>query len=134
MDDIVNALLLKDDAVLLARRSPHRKAYPGLWSFPGGHVQAGETLEQALIREIHEEMGIAILACDALGRIVGPHTSTEPVAFHIYAVRKWQGEPCIMDDEHTEFGWFRLEEALALPDLALEEYRPLLESLRSADA
>jgi ADP-ribose pyrophosphatase YjhB (NUDIX family) len=45
---IVNAILIRDGAVLLAKRSAHRKAYPGLWSFPGGHVESGETLDAAL--------------------------------------------------------------------------------------
>ena len=63
MRNIVNALLLRQGSVLLARRSPHPKAYPGLWSFPGRHVQAGETLEQALIRlqprQLRAEVGDA---------------------------------------------------------------------------
>lgn len=44
MRNIVNALLLREGKVLLARRSRHRKAYPDLWSFPGGHVEGDETL------------------------------------------------------------------------------------------
>lgn len=43
--------------VLLARRSPHRAAYPSRWSFPGGHVEHHETLTDALIRELREEVG-----------------------------------------------------------------------------
>ena len=45
MRNIVNALLLHEDKILLARRSQHRKAYPDRWSFPGGHVETGETIE-----------------------------------------------------------------------------------------
>src|SRR5437667_5927330 len=55
MTDIVNGLLLRNGAVLLARRSAGRQAYPNRWSFPGGHVEAGESLDDALIRELREE-------------------------------------------------------------------------------
>jgi 8-oxo-dGTP diphosphatase len=58
MRDIVNALLVRDGGVLLTRRSQHRAAYGGLWSFPGGHVEPGETLTEALVREVQEEVGL----------------------------------------------------------------------------
>ena len=62
MPDIVNAVLLKRRNVLLARRSPTRRAYADRWSFPGGHVETGENLEQALRRELREEIGVAPLS------------------------------------------------------------------------
>ena len=132
MRNVVNALLLRQGIVLLARRSPHRKAYPGLWSFPGGHVEAGETLEQALIREASEEVNVAPVTYSAVARIVDPNTTSEPITYHMYAVREWSGQPSIINDEHTELRWFTLEEAQALQDLALEDYRPLFDSLRLA--
>jgi 8-oxo-dGTP pyrophosphatase MutT (NUDIX family) len=46
----VNALFVRGGKVLLARRRPYRAAYAGLWSFPGGHQEAGETLAEALLR------------------------------------------------------------------------------------
>ena len=133
MRDVVNALLLRQGSVLLARRSPHRKAYPGLWSFPGGHVEAEETLEQALTREASEEVNVAPVIYSAVARIADPNTTSEPITYHMYAVREWSGEPCIINGEHTELRWFTFEEAKALPDLALEDYRLLFDSLRLAD-
>jgi len=133
MRNVVNALLLRQGSVLLARRSPHRKAYPGLWSFPGGHVEAGETLEQALTREASEEVNVAPVIYSAVARIADPNTTSEPITYHMYAVREWRGEPSIINDEHTELRWFTFEEAKALPDLALEDYRLLFDSLRLAD-
>lgn len=53
MSNIVNALLVREGTVLLARRSPRRAAYPGLWSFPGGHVEANETLDEAHPSDFH---------------------------------------------------------------------------------
>src|SRR5436309_1462601 len=62
MTDIVNGLLLRNGTVLLARRSAGRQAYPNRWSFPGGHVEAGESLDDALIRELREEIGVTPLS------------------------------------------------------------------------
>jgi 8-oxo-dGTP diphosphatase len=131
--DIVNALLNRERMVLLARRSPLRKSYPGLWSFPGGHVESGETAEQALTRECREEIGITPTDYAMLGRTSDPNApADDPVTYHMYSVTRWVGgEPTIVDDEHTELRWLLVAAAAALPDLALEEYRPLLNLLRS---
>src|SRR5436190_8776587 len=68
MRNIVNALFVRDGAVLLVRRSPHRSTYPGFWSFPGGHVEPGESLAEALVREVREEVGVVPTRIDFLGR------------------------------------------------------------------
>jgi 8-oxo-dGTP diphosphatase len=130
---IVNALLVREGRVLLARRSPRRKAYPGKWSFPGGHVEADETLEEALVREMREEVGLAPLAYRFLISIVDPHaTSDDPVTYHIYVVAAWQGgEPAMLGDEHTELKWFTCAAASSLTNLALDDYRPLLRGLKT---
>ena len=127
--NIVNAVLLRDNQLLLARRSLRRKAYPGLWSFPGGHVEPGEPLEQALLREAGEEIGIVPVVYTVCGLITEPDAAhTSPGTYHLYAVTQWEGgEPRIRDDEHSELRWFDLA---ALPELALEQYRPLFAELR----
>lgn len=56
---VVGAILLKGDRILIARRAPHKSA-PGLWEFPGGKVESGESPPEALEREILEEMGLTI--------------------------------------------------------------------------
>lgn len=131
MRDIVNALLIRQGLVLLAKRSPRRKAYPNLWSFPGGHVEKGESLAKALDRELREEIGVAPIDYKLLGTIADPNTAKDdPVTYHMYAVTAWRGgEPTIIDDEHTELRWFKLAAAISLADLAVAEYRPLLQGI-----
>ena len=131
MRDIVNALLIRQGLVLLAKRSPRRKAYPNLWSFPGGNVEKGESLAKALDRELREEIGVAPIDYKLLGTIADPNTAKDdPVTYHMYAVTAWRGgEPTIIDDEHTELRWFKLAAAISLADLAVAEYRPLLQGI-----
>lgn len=56
---VVGAIIRRGDAVFAARRNPERSA-GGLWEFPGGKVEPGETPQQALVREIREELGVRI--------------------------------------------------------------------------
>jgi 8-oxo-dGTP diphosphatase len=95
--NIVNALFLRNERVLLARRSPHRPAYAGLWSFPGGHQERDETLAEALIREVQEEVGVRATTFTLLGTIGDPNTTdADPVTYHMYAVTAWDGgEPAL---------------------------------------
>jgi 8-oxo-dGTP diphosphatase len=87
------ALIDPDGRVLLAQR-PEGKSMAGLWEFPGGKVEPGETPEAALIRELHEELGI-----DTWESCLAPLTfaSHSYTGFHLlmplFACRKWQGTP-----------------------------------------
>jgi len=125
--NIVNALFVRDGRVLLARRSPRRVAYAGLWSFPGGHVEQNETLIEALVREVREEVGVTPTTFRLIGTIADPNgIATDPATYHIYVVTAWDGgEPALVGDEHTELGWLTPASASDLPSLALAEYRPL---------
>ena len=99
------ALVDPDDRVLLAQRPPG-KAMAGLWEFPGGKVDAGETPEVALIRELHEELGI-----DVTEACLAPFTFASHVYddFHLlmplYVCRKWEG--FVTAREGQELAWVR---------------------------
>jgi 8-oxo-dGTP diphosphatase len=99
------ALIDADGRVLLAQR-PEGKSMAGLWEFPGGKVEAGETPESALIRELHEELGI-----DTWSSCLAPLTfaSHSYPDFHllmpVFACRRWQGTPRAREGQ--QLAWVR---------------------------
>jgi 8-oxo-dGTP diphosphatase len=131
MIDIVKALLVRANTVLLARRNSGRSIYPNCWSFPGGHVEIGESLDDALARELQEEVGLTPIAYGKVGTIIEPNPQINgDVVYHMYAVSAWAGgEPGIIGDEHSEIQWFSVDAACALQDLALAEYVAILHKL-----
>ena len=99
------ALVDADGRVLLARRPPGRPL-AGLWEFPGGKVEKGERPEEALIREMSEELGIDIAEPCLAPLTFASHTYPE---FHLlmplYACRRWKGTP--VAKEGQELAWVR---------------------------
>lgn len=103
---VVAAAIVEDGTVLAARRAPD-VARGGLWELPGGKVEAGETDEDALIREIAEELGAAITVGDRLAdaRFDYPDVSIHLVA---YVSRLRAGPPA--PREHAELRWVTADE------------------------
>ena len=99
------ALVDPDGRVLVARR-PEGKTMPGLWEFPGGKVEAGETPEAALIRELREELGIDTSAACLAPLTFASHAYEK---FHLlmplYVCRRWQGIPRALEGQALK--WVR---------------------------
>jgi len=120
----VAVLQQPDDTFLMAQRPPG-KAYAGYWEFPGGKVEAGESPHQALIRELHEELGIDVkIAYPWLTRVFTyPHAT---VRLNFFRVTNWQGE--LHGREGQVLSWQRLPELTVAPILPANA--PILRALQ----
>ena len=119
MHEVVVAALVREGRVLLVHRSPNRRAYPGVWDLPGGHIETGETELAALRREMYEELGVQIATGSAVHLCrLDAGRGGESVRLSAWLVDEWQGTPTnVAPDEHDEIRWFEPEE---LPPLAHE--------------
>lgn len=132
--DYACAVLRRSDGkLLLGLRSPDKAAYPGCWDLFGGKVEEGESVADALSRELAEELGVHPLTARPLGEIDDPHPDRHGACrYLLFVVEAWTGDPAIVAPEHTAIRWFDPAEAAALPALALDAYRPLLAGLASS--
>ena len=114
--------LIRHGTVLLVKRSPQMRFYPDVWDLFGGHVESGESSEDALRREAMEELQVELETFHLLGTI---HDPVEPAEIMIFAVTAWKGEPINAAlDEHTQIGWFPAD---GLPSSdGLDAYRELV--------
>lgn len=120
------ALIDIDGRVLLAQR-PEGKSMTGLWEFPGGKVEPGETPEHALIRELQEELGIDTWASCLAPLTFASHSYDN---FHLlmplFACRKWHGTP--QPKEGQNLKWVRAKDLREYPMPAAD--LPLIPVLR----
>jgi 8-oxo-dGTP diphosphatase len=117
---VVAAMLLRADTVLLCHRSRDRAWYPDVWDLPGGHIEANEAPGDALVREIQEELGVT------LSGPLGGHSfsrATEEFEMRVWTSHGWSGTPAnCAPHEHDEIGWFTEREVHSLR-LADDAYR-----------
>jgi 8-oxo-dGTP diphosphatase len=120
------ALIDRDGRVLIAKR-PEGKSMAGLWEFPGGKVEPGETPESALIRELHEELGIETWSSCLAPLTFASHTYDD---FHLlmplFVCRKWDGVP--RPREHAALKWVGVRDLADYPMPAADV--PLVAVLR----
>ncbi|HET7901923.1 MAG TPA: NUDIX domain-containing protein [Candidatus Nanopelagicales bacterium] len=120
------ALLVRDGRVLLAHRLPSRAHYPDCWDLVGGHVEHGESPEDAVVRECLEEIGVRIRAAASIEMDV----EDDGLEVHAFVVTSWDGEPAnIAPEEHDDLRWFRPDE---LADLRLAHPASLASLVRAA--
>jgi 8-oxo-dGTP diphosphatase len=99
------ALIDADGRVLICQR-PEGKQLAGLWEFPGGKLEPGETPEACIIRELHEELDIRVAKACLAPFVFASHTYD---SFHLlmplYLIRRWEGQ--VRAQEHNAIAWVK---------------------------
>ena len=103
---VVAAAMIDGRGRVLLQRRPEKKQHGGLWEFPGGKVEAGEALEQSLIRELNEELGILVREACLAPLTFASHAYDD---FHLlmplYVCRRWEGQ--VSAREGQNLAWVR---------------------------
>jgi 8-oxo-dGTP diphosphatase len=122
---VAAALIDADNRVLIAQR-PEGKSLAGLWEFPGGKIDAGERPEEALIRELHEELSIEVKAACLAPLTFASHAYED---FHLlmplYVCRRWTG--FVQSREGQALKWVRPRDLRSFPMPPADE--PLIPAL-----
>lgn len=100
--DVAVGILMKPNGDVLLGQRPAGKPYAGYWEFPGGKVESGELILDALKREFVEELGVHLVSAEAWCGVehVYPHAH---VRLHFYISREWRGEPQSLEGQ--SFAW-----------------------------
>ncbi len=111
---VVAVALVDADGRILLQQRPPGKNLAGLWEFPGGKIEPGETPEAALIRELAEELGISVsTACLAPATFASAPLGDRHLLLLLFVCRKWEGMPRAI--EASALTWVRPVQMHALP-------------------
>ena len=125
--EVAAGILLDSQQCFLMGQRPVGKPYAGYWEFPGGKVEAGETLFQALQRELQEELGITIH--DSVDLMMIEHDYPHAyVRIHVSVIRDWTGEPT--GCENQALSWQDLNRDQLSVDPLLPAALPMIQQLK----
>jgi 8-oxo-dGTP diphosphatase len=125
--EVAAGILLDSQQCFLMGQRPVGKPYAGYWEFPGGKVEAGETLFQALQRELQEELGITIH--DSVDLMMIEHDYPHAyVRIHVSVIRDWTGEPT--GCENQALSWQDLNRDQLTVDPLLPAASPMIQQLK----
>jgi 8-oxo-dGTP diphosphatase len=120
--DCVAFLLIQDDRILLERRGLTKLVVPGVLAIPGGHMEQSESPEEAVERELHEELGVVSSQVRYVCTLL--HRSQEFRRLHYFAVTAWDG--AVTAREAAALEWVEIRHAptfdLDVDRLAVSEY------------
>lgn len=121
---VAAAALVRSDRRLLLAQRPVGKPMAGLWEFPGGKVEAGESPEGALVRELREELGLQVAERDLEAFAFASHSyETFHLLMPVFMARRWEGE--LEPREGQQLAWVSADEVRRYP--APEADLPLFE-------
>jgi len=103
MKVVAAAIIVSEGKVLLARRK-RGDSHQGYWEFPGGVVEAGETIEECLVRELREELGVAATAGEVIAR---NECRSEHGSIDLVALRAYLAEGAFTLTAHDEVEWVK---------------------------
>ena len=133
MHDCVGGILVRDGRVLLGLRSADAAWLAGVWDIFGGHLEPGESAEQALVRELREELGVDATGWRPVGEIAGERP--ERWRLRVFAVHAGDGEPVnLQPREHAALHWCPPADAQALLAPAHDGFAALLHRAVAAAA
>ncbi len=113
---IVAAALIDADGRVLLQQRPEGKSLAGLWEFPGGKIEPGETPEEALVRELDEELGIGVVAGDLdAGAFASAALDDRALLLLLYLCRVWTGEPQALEGGAVRWVDFAAMRYLPMP-------------------
>jgi 8-oxo-dGTP diphosphatase len=92
MVEVVAAIIEREGKILIGQRKAEQ-SHPLKWEFPGGKVEAGETPEQALARELEEELGVRQTAAEEITWYQFTYPGRDPILLHFFRVHSFEGEP-----------------------------------------
>jgi mutator protein MutT len=121
---VVASVIERSSRLLICQRPP-QKRHGGLWEFPGGKIEPGETDFEAAQRELREELGVAVVATGPVNFSINDPDSNFVIEFLPVEI---EGEPICL--EHTELAWVAENELLAFP-LAPSDRQYVLHRLRA---
>ena len=130
MLQVVGAVLIQKDKILLPKRSNILQNYPGFYEFPGGKVEKDETLKMALKRELNEELSIYVDESDIL-EFKKNTLTTEKMILTIFIVNKWNGNITLNSKIHSEIIEVNINELKNVKDL-LETDKNIVDAVINA--
>lgn len=121
--DCVAFMLVKDGKLLVEKRRPNKRLLPNAVSIPGGHNEPGESVEDALIRELDEELGVRPLSYKFVCTLI--HFAQEYRRLFYFVIEEWSGE--MVMQEAADLFWINVDQYDALDlevdQIALKEFQ-----------